>query len=187
MTSVATIAKPEPVPVGDALRARVHYLVAQHHAMVVQTQFADAKAAALLTLSGLAAIRAPVPHSPDLMQIALIITLFSTVLLCLLSVIPRYGASGRHGADRFTWVALSEGRQDAMHADFVQNAEFPELLSSLAASNVGGARVLQRKFRLIRFAFLCGIAAVLLAGLLGLRQTGLLPSSLFLIVAPSSP
>ena len=122
----------QPIPAGDALRVRVHYLVAQHQAIVVQTQFSDAKAAALLTLSGIAAIRAPIPATPDLMQISLAALLFLTVMLCLLAVIPRYRARGRDQADQFTWLALTDWRQESAYAEFVKTTDFSDLITSLA-------------------------------------------------------
>lgn len=170
-----TAIESQNVPVGDSLRVRVQYLTAQHQAMVVQTQFADAKAAALLTLSGLAILRVPLPDQMGLVHVTLIIVLFATILLCLLAVMPRYGAAGYDVNDRFSWVALCDA-EPARLVDFARDGDLPELLTSLATSNVGGARVLKKKFRLIRLAFLGGIAAIVLAGLIGLRHLAPLAS-----------
>lgn len=164
------------LPVGDSIRARVHYLVAQHHAMVVQTQFADAKAAALMTLSGVAALRMPLPPDLDPLAITPTVALFATVLLCLIAVIPRYRAMPRTSLDRFTWIALNgRGETQASHAEFTAGGNISDLMASLAASNVGGAHVLQKKFRLIRFAFLSAILAVLSVAAYALRESGWIP------------
>ena len=108
-----------------------------------------------------------------MLQISLAALLFLTVMLCLLAVIPRYRARGRDQADQFTWLALTDWRQDAAYAEFAKTTDFSDLITSLAVSNVGGARVLRKKFRLIRFAFLSGTGAVLLAGAIAINQSGL--------------
>lgn len=155
----------ETVPAGDAVRARIHFLVAENHAMIVQTQFADAKAAALLTLCGVAAYRLPAAGGHDAIEMVLTGVLLLAMLFCLLAIIPRYPRTEESVSrpDRFTWTALaandwSPGRNIA----WSQEAPFPELLAAVSASNVGGARVLAQKFRLIRLAFHSAIAAILL-------------------------
>ena len=43
----------------DELKPRLDFMIAQNHSVVAQTQFADAKAAGLMTLMGLLALRGP--------------------------------------------------------------------------------------------------------------------------------
>ncbi len=159
---------PRPVDPGNALRARIHYMVAQNNAMVIQAQFADAKAAALLTLAGLAALRGPLPEGPllaDLLGVALHALLAATILLCLWAVMPRYPSirAGNGAGDRFTWTGLIRDDWSAeAHVDFAREGGFDELLRAVALSNHGASRVLLRKFRIMRVAFLFAIAAVVL-------------------------
>lgn len=155
---------------GDSVRARIHFLVAQNNAMVVQTQFADAKAAALMTLMGLVALRGPLPltglmHDP--LAMAILALILVSILCCLWAVMPRYpsdrNARGMLARDRFTWTALSSPDYSAeRHAEFAVGGDFTELMKAITTSNVGGSRVLRKKFKAMRFAFLCAIAAIVL-------------------------
>ena len=57
MTSDQMIMTEEGVSKGDAMRARMSFLTAQNSAILTQTQFADAKAGALMTILGVIAIK----------------------------------------------------------------------------------------------------------------------------------
>lgn len=161
------------IEAGDALRARVHYLVSQHHAIVVQTQFADAKAAALMTLSGVVALRVPLPMGFRPLELGLSGLLLITILLCLWAIMPRFSGKGLPAQDRFSWLALAgdtSGTWDPVR--FAQTGDFEAMLAAMAVSNTGGAMVLRKKFRLIRLAFWCAIGAILLVAASLLRQSG---------------
>ena len=54
----------EGLDVNHASRLRMQFLVGQQASLVTQTQFADAKAAALMTLMGLVALNGPVRIDP---------------------------------------------------------------------------------------------------------------------------
>ncbi|MEL6998019.1 MAG: hypothetical protein AAFP68_07115 [Pseudomonadota bacterium] len=154
---------------GDAVRARIHYLVAQNNAIIVQTQFADAKAAALLTLMGLLALRGPVPISsgplgPLALGTLALITV--SILLCLWALTPRFrgriGKSKGAPGDRFTWTVLSNPDTSMHdHADFARSGDFAQLINSISMSNVGASMVLRRKFNAMQVAFGCAVLAIL--------------------------
>ncbi|MEL6267055.1 MAG: hypothetical protein AAFR52_15645 [Pseudomonadota bacterium] len=55
----AGIAGSEGLDVNYLSRIRIHFLVGQHQSLIAQMQFADAKAAALMTVIGLLAMRGP--------------------------------------------------------------------------------------------------------------------------------
>lgn len=159
----------ERVDVGDSIRARMHFLVAQNAALNVQTQFADAKAAALMTLMGILALRGPIPISTvgtDPIGLAAIGLSVVSIICCLWAVVPRFSflrprITDERQTDHFSWTALSaRGYDDVMHAAFVQDGSFPELIRALSACNVGSARVLRKKFAAMRLAFLTALAAV---------------------------
>ena len=67
----------EGVDTNHASRARIQTLLDQHASLVTQTQFADAKSAALITLIGLLALKGPMPL--DAMQHGDAITLVSAL------------------------------------------------------------------------------------------------------------
>lgn len=175
------IAAPTPSPIstafpsadvdaGDSVRARIHFLVAQNNAMVVQTQFADAKAAALMTLMGLVALRGPLPLTglaADPLALTVLGLILFSILCCLWAVMPRFRtapeASGLLAQDKFTWTVLSAPDYSAeRHGDFARLGDFDQLMNALSASNVGGARVLRKKFRSMRIAFVCAIVAIVI-------------------------
>lgn len=155
---------------GDGLRARVHFLVAQNNALIVQTQFADAKAAALMALMGIIALRGPVPLNPgpeDPLGLAMAAMIVVSVLACFWAVIPRYpGAKMRRrllSVERFSWPALaSDDCTGAAHGAFAREGAFGEIIGALAHANVSHAQVLLKKFRAMRVAFVAAMAAVAL-------------------------
>ena len=160
------------IDTGDDVRARMQFLVGQNQSIVAQTQFADAKAAALMTLIGLVAIRGPVPPAVDPDDpLALLFFGFTaiSILCCLWAVMPRYPTAQVCAEilrqDKYSWVSIgSPGWSPPRHAEFGQEADLREMLASVSSSNVGGARVLSKKFRAMRLAFLAAICALLLLG-----------------------
>lgn len=154
-------------------RARTQYLFAQHQALVTQTQFADAKAAVLITLVGLLAFRGPVQlngETPNAFLTVYLSAMALCVLCAFIAVFPRYpGRQIRnqmaHG-DRWSWPALAS---DNLSADafsrFMQTSEASQLVHSVALSNSAVSRILLAKFRMLRIAFVLGIIVLALTGL----------------------
>ncbi|MEM7060562.1 MAG: hypothetical protein AAF557_23530 [Pseudomonadota bacterium] len=137
---------------------------------MTQTQFADAKAAALMTVMSLIALRSPFSQAAtlsdplDLVTYALIVL---SVLLCLLALVPRFPSRKTCEdvltRDKFSWIAISSERWSAdEHQNFARDADLQEMISSLARSSIGSACVLRNKFLALRWAFASGFAAVLL-------------------------
>lgn len=148
-----------------ASRMRMQFLVGQHASLITQTQFADAKAAALMTLMGLVALNGPVqiraqgPHELD--ALAIFVLMIAAIGLAIYAIIPRFPDAGLcrliNRRDRFSWPALVSQDYDPLaHAAFMRTAEASQLIMSVAQSNGAIARVLHRKFRYLRLAFLLG-------------------------------
>jgi hypothetical protein len=155
----------EGLDVNHASRMRMQFLVGQHASLVTQTQFADAKAAALMTLMGLVALNGPVrisatgEHQID----ALIIFVLMIVAIgfAIFAIIPRFPDTELckliRRRDRFSWPALVSQDYDPIdHARFMRTAEASQLIMSVAQSNGAMARVLHAKFRYLRIAFILG-------------------------------
>ncbi|MEL6998022.1 MAG: hypothetical protein AAFP68_07130 [Pseudomonadota bacterium] len=149
---------------GDAVRARMQYLISQNGAILTQTQFADAKAGALMTILGLVAVKGSAPaitiiQNPlEMLAMAMIIL---SIGFCLVTLMPRFSGfkpdtePPRH--DRYTWLFVAMPRYSAeLHGKFAREAEFGSLLNSVATSNVGASRVLARKFMMLRYGFITG-------------------------------
>lgn len=170
----------EGLDVNHASRMRMQFLVGQHASLVTQTQFADAKAAALMTLMGLVALNGPVqiratgPHELD--AVGIFIVMILAIGFAIFSIIPRFPDAELckliSRRDRFSWPALvSQDYSPLEHARFMRTAEASQLIMSVAQSNGAMARVLYRKFRYLRIAFLLGATDLLLIVLyvVGLR------------------
>ena len=155
----------EGLDVNHASRLRMQFLTAQHASMVTQIQFADAKAAALMTLMGLIALNGPVKvaqtSTDDYLAIAVFFLMMATIGLAISSIIPRYPDRELNQMikrqERFSWPALvAQGYAPLDHAAFMRKAEASQLIMSLAQTNTNMARVLQSKFHTLRLAFLAG-------------------------------
>lgn len=151
---------------GDAMRARMSFLTAQNSAILTQTQFADAKAGALMTILGLVAIKGSAPAlviiQDPLEMLAMAIIILS-IFLCLSTIMPRIVGFTNDAVppsgNRFTWLFLTmPGYTDDMHGAYARETKFGDLLNSIAASNMGASRILARKFIMLRRAFLTGFA-----------------------------
>lgn len=152
-------------------RIRLQYLIGQNATLLGQMQFADAKAAALLTLVGLLSIRGPVDFSTvtagDFLALASAAFSGLCVLGCVMAIIPRYPPPSIRRAmrvrDRFSWPALASADYDPVdYAMFMRTAEVSQLVMSMAQSNAAVSRILLRKFQLLRLAFMMGIGAFFL-------------------------
>jgi hypothetical protein len=164
----------EGLSVNDLSRIRVLVLLGQNQTLVAQTQFADAKAAALMTLMGLLALRGPVDLTAvgtgDPLALGFVIVNALSIAGCIVAIIPRYPPPAvRHQlalTDRFSWPALVSPGYDAEdHAAFMRVSEASELVVSLARSNAAVSRILLRKFQALRAAFLLALSNVALIAL----------------------
>ena len=170
----------EGLDVNHASRLRMQFLVSQQASLVAQTQFADAKAGALMALLGLVALNGPVKldggDPPSIDAVAIFVTMFVAIGFAVWALIPRFPSAGRAQAlgrcDRFSWPTLASRSYDPLeHAVFMRTAEASQLVMSLAHSNATMARVLRRKFVSLRIAFLLASAdlALILLHVVGLR------------------
>lgn len=159
------LAGSEGVDPNHASRIRIQTLLDQHKSLVQQTQFADAKTGGLVTLIGLLALKGPLPvasmASTDPVSAFAGALAALCILFCLFAVFPRYPGRGeRKGlahADRFSWPALTTeafGPQD--YARYMHTAEVSQIVHSIAQSNAAVARILLRKYQMLRIAFLLG-------------------------------
>ncbi|MEM0924390.1 MAG: hypothetical protein AAGI13_15175 [Pseudomonadota bacterium] len=168
------ITSEEGLDVNHASRARIQFLAAQSHALLTQTQFADAKAAALMTVSGLMILHGPakgvVLADASLALLASLACLAACLAGCFLAIVPRYpkAAARRetYAEDRYSWPGLADpSHADTDFPDFMRQAEASHLVLSMARANQAAARVLQRKFSVLRATFFLGFAGIALIGL----------------------
>ncbi|MEO1490721.1 MAG: Pycsar system effector family protein [Pseudomonadota bacterium] len=170
----------EGLDVNHASRLRMQFLVSQHASLVTQTQFADAKAAAVMTLMGLVALNGPVKigavGAHDFQAIAIFVLMMAAIGLAIFAIIPRYPDARLNKLikrrDRFSWPALvSQDYEPLDHAEFMRKSEATQLIMSLAQANGATARVLRRKFVFLRAAFiLAALDLLLIVGhVVGLR------------------
>jgi hypothetical protein len=174
------IAGTEGLDANHASRLRMQFLVSQHGSLVTQTQFADAKAAALMTLMGLVALNGPVrigsSGPPQLDAVAIFVMMVLAIGFAIWAIIPRFPDTELSRfimrRDRFSWPALAcEDYDPVQHAAFMRTAEASQLVMSIAHSNAAMARVLRRKFVALRIAFvLAGVdLALIVLHVLGFR------------------
>jgi hypothetical protein len=150
---------------------RMQFLVGQHASLISQTQFADAKAAALMTLMGLVALNGPVQVGDAGRQgidaLFIFILMMLAIGFAIFSIVPRFPDAEVcrliNRRDRFSWPALvSRDYEPLAHAEFMRAAEASQLIMSVAQSNGAMARVLHRKFRYLRIAFILGAIDLML-------------------------
>ncbi len=155
----------EGVDPNHASRIRIQALLDQHASLIQQTQFADAKAGGLVTVMGLLALNGPVPMdammSQDRLAMAAGVLAALCILLCVFAIFPRYpGIRQRRElakTDRYSWPALTTDRFDGeAYAVFMHTAEVSQIVHSIAHSNTAVARILLRKYQMLRIAFLVG-------------------------------
>lgn len=161
-------------------RIRMQFLATQHASLVSQTQFADAKAAALMTVMGLVALNGPVRISTvataSFDAIFVFILIMATIGIAAWSIIPRYPDKTLnkliHKRDRFSWPALvANGYEPLDHAEFSRTADASQLIMSIAQTNSAMANVLRKKFVVLRIAFLMAAVdlTLIVAYVLGVR------------------
>lgn len=167
------ITSEEGLDVNHTSRARIQFLAAQSHALLTQTQFADAKAAALMTLSGVLMLNGPAGldalAGASLLTILSFVSNMACIAGCILAISPRFPPVSLrakiYASDRFSWPGLV----DRYHAeqdfpDFMRHAQASQLVLSMARANQASARVLHRKFAVLRTTFLIGLVGVVFLG-----------------------
>jgi hypothetical protein len=170
----------EGLDVNHASRLRMQFLTSQQASLVAQTQFADAKAGALMALLGLVALNGPVKVGtagpPEVDAVAIFVTMILAIGFAVWAIIPRFPSARRARlmtrSDRYSWPALASRDYDAaQHAAFMRTAEASQLVMSIAHANASMARVLRRKFVSLRIAFVLASAdlALIMLYVVGLR------------------
>jgi len=153
-------------------RIRSQYLIAQHQTLVTQAQFADAKAAAILALLGIAALRGPFDLAADIanasaLALGYIGLIGLSTLFCLLSIIPRYPSRKKRNqiadTERWSWPSLASDHLSQIDfGKYMQTSEISHLIYSVAHANQAHAKVLLVKFRMLRIAFILLLAIIVL-------------------------
>ena len=159
----------EGVSLDYMARVRIAFLLGQNQSMIAQTQFADAKAGALLAFVGLVATRGPgavVGVGDVTPAIMLQVALHGLALIAGIVVLyPRYaGLNMRREMakrERFSWPALASG---GLMADdfgaFMRGSQLSQLVESIARSNHALSAILLQKFMWLRIAFVIAVLDV---------------------------
>lgn len=142
--------------------------------MVAQSQFADAKAAAILALLGLLALRGPIDVTTGVgvykwVWLSYLGLTVLSVAFCLLAIIPRYpNKKARNRAaevDLWSWPSLASDRLDKMdYGLYMQTSEVSHLVYSIAQANRTIAKILLVKFKMLRVALSLLLAIAAIAG-----------------------
>ena len=168
------ISSREGVSLDYMARVRIAFLLGQNQSMIAQTQFADAKAGALLAFVGLVATRGPgavVEVDAVTPMVILQVALHCLALVAAIIVLyPRYASLNARkqmiANERFSWPALAaEGYSSAAFSDFMRGAQLSQLVSSVARSNHTLSRILLQKFAWLRAAFVIAVIDVALMAL----------------------
>ncbi len=164
------LAGSEGLDANNISRVRIQYLIAQHQTSIQQVQFADAKAAVIMTMIGFLALRGPIDLSNSQMggvSIAFGIMCAVAVFCSISAVFPRYPSLSVSKKisefETWSWPALScLGTDPDNYAEYMQTSEVSQLVHSISSSNVVIARVLRRKFMYLRLSFFASGISVLL-------------------------
>lgn len=166
------LAGSEGVDPNHASRIRIQTLLGQHSLLITQTQFADAKSAALVTLVSLLVLSGLIPADAlgNADPFALLSGIASSlaILFSVMAVFPRYpGKAVREHLpefDRFSWPALTaSGLPPESYARYMQTAEVSQIVHSIAYSNCAVSRILLRKYQMLRISILFGTAYLIMA------------------------
>lgn len=162
----------EGISLNYATRDRMAFVLGQNQSMITQTQFADAKAGAMLAFLGLIATRGPgavtdmdaATASPEL--IFQLILHAAALVCCLIVLFPRYASHDArrrmYDVDRFSWTSLTGGdASGAEFSDFMRTSQISQLVTSVARSNFTLSQILLSKFAWLRWAFALGVIDVL--------------------------
>lgn len=169
LTFETDITSAENVSLDYMARIRMDFLLGQNQSMITQTQFADAKAGALLAFVGLVATRGPgavVEASAVTPFFVAQVALHGIALICGIIVLyPRYaGLDARRQmakSDRFSWPSLACGSMTSEgFASFMRTSQLSQMVLSIARSNHNLSQILLRKFTWLRAAFLVAVLDV---------------------------
>lgn len=160
------ISHDDRLSLGDSIRSRMQFLIAQNGTILNQTQFADAKAGALLTVLGLVAIKGSAPaiviiQNPlELLSMVLVII---SIGFSLATIMPRFRGFDPNATpakdDRYTWLSIARNPYSGdQHGQYARRTDFGTMVDSIANSNVGAARILVRKYMMLRWAFITGFS-----------------------------
>ena len=161
----------EGVDTNHASRIRVQALLDQHASLVQQTQFADTKSAGMITIVGILMVNGPVPMGnmmrSDWLSISAGGLAALCILLCVFTIFPRFPKRAVRTkmaeVDRFSWPSLTEPGFDAdAYAEYMHTAEISQIVHSIAHSNSAISRILLRKYKMLRLAFVLGAGFALL-------------------------
>ena len=166
------IGSQEGISLNYITRDRMAFVLGQNQTMITQTQFADAKAGAMLAFLGLIATRGPgavtemdaATAAPEL--ILQLILHAAALICCLIVLFPRYAKldvrRSMYDFDRYSWPALTGGAATADgFSGFMRTSEVSQLVASVARSNHALAGILLSKFAWLRWAFGLGVLDVL--------------------------
>lgn len=151
-------------------RVRSQYLYAQHQSLINQIQFADAKAAALITLLGILLLRGPTEFTfltEFPVGAAFNVLSATAIAFALFSLYPRVPPANLREKmakiDRWSWPSLAHSSLPPhSYARFMQTSEVSQLIYSVALSNSFLSSILLKKFRYLQVSFFTASIAVIL-------------------------
>ena len=152
----------------SVMNLRLQFLLGQSDALGQQIQFADMKAVALFALIGVIAANTilNIESAEYAGALTALVQIKAGIMaLCLFVVLPRLAnkqqAAEMVRQDRYSWPALaSDNYGPEEHASYMRTSEPTELIISVSRSNAIVARILRRKFSLLRWAFLLAMVDV---------------------------
>lgn len=163
------IGSSEGLSVDQLARARLQFLLGQNTSILHQTQFADAKAGTLLAVFGVVTVVVGQNPGflPPLISFALLTLTVAIIALCLLAILPQIPGRKQITALRvhelYSWPVLTDDTASPeTFPDFMRTSQASHLVVSLARANEATARILQRKYRLLRWALLSALAGLVL-------------------------
>ena len=161
----------EGVSADQITRSRLSFLLTQNQSIIQMTQMADAKSAAMLALFGVLAAHfaTSLLESPTVSAALFLAVKAILIMLCLWVLSPRLITTDireeMHVVNRYSWLSLTGTNYgEAAHGDFMQTSQASELVVSVARTNVGQAKALLKKFRLLQMIFAfsaCDVLAML--------------------------
>ena len=167
MTLAEDIGSVEGLSNDQVSRMRLAFALGQNSAIFSQTQMADAKSATMLAMFGVVAahVAGGGLSLPRFATAGLVALQAAVIGLCLLALLPRLAGKdmrrAMHRTNAFTWLALTgDDYSGDAHAEFLRRGQASELVSSVALANASAARVLLRKFAILRAAFILALVDI---------------------------
>jgi hypothetical protein len=158
---------------------RMNFLINQHRTMIRQNQFVDAKAGALLAVIGIFAFRGPVNlgglSMTDPVDVAYLVTVCTAIVFSVSAIFPRFpGRAQREEmakVETWSWPALSAlPPNDGIFYGMPSVTDLEHLFRSLSKSNAALARIILKKFQMLRMAFLISLIGL---GIVVLKVAGI--------------